>query len=281
MIIVILIVLGLALGSFVNALVWRLHEQEIHKGKKSDNKRLDRLSISKGRSMCPHCKHKLSALDLVPVISWLTLGGKCRYCGKTISIQYPVVELLTAATFIISYLSWPEPLQGAQIALFVLWLAMVVGLIALLVYDLKWMILPDRIIVPLGFIAGAMAIITIAIASDPLRTVISTVLSVAIGGGIFYVLFQVSDGKWIGGGDVKLGWVIGLFLTTPAQSFLMIFMASLIGCLVSLPLLLVHRLKKESVIPFGPFLIVAAMLVQLYGHTILQWYQRTFLPFTT
>src|SRR5665213_2769212 len=97
MIIALLALLGLVFGSFVNALVWRLHEQEVllEKRKKPSKKQLEKLSILNGRSMCPHCKHELAIKDLVPLFSWIALKGKCRYCGKPISWQYPVVELLT------------------------------------------------------------------------------------------------------------------------------------------------------------------------------------------
>ncbi len=123
-----------------------------------------------------------------------------------------------------------------------------------------------------------MACIGIATAVHPLRAALDTVLAVAVGGGIFYVLFQASSGKWIGGGDVKLGWVLGLVVATPARSLLLIFAASVLGSLISLPLLAAKRLKPTSVIPFGPFLILAAIVVQLFGHTILYWYQRNFVP---
>ena len=154
---------------------------------------------------------------------------------------------------------------------------MLVGLIAMALYDIKWMLLPDRIMKPLYFISAAMALLSIAISSHPLTAVINLILSVAVGGGIFYILYQVSDGKWIGGGDIKLGWVIGLFLGTPMRSFLMIFLASFLGCLVSIPLLISHKLKKDSVIPFGPFLIASAIIVELYGVNILNWYQTIFI----
>lgn len=280
MIIAILLVLGLCMGSFVNALVWRIHEQEMLKPNKKNKTKLNKLSITTGRSMCPHCEHELKAADLLPVISWIGLKGKCRYCKRAISVQYPIVELSTAVIFLVSYISWPAELNGAQIVLFGLWLTVVVGLIALLVYDLKWMILPNRLVYPLSAISGLMALITISISTDPLSALISIVLSVTVGGGIFYVLYQVSDGKWIGGGDIKLGWMIGLLLGTPARSFLMIFIAALLGTLICLPLLALHRLKKNSTVPFGPFLIVSVIIVQLYGHAILTWYQQAFLPFT-
>jgi prepilin signal peptidase PulO-like enzyme (type II secretory pathway) len=276
----ILAVVGLCLGSFVNALVWRLHKQagEIDK-KKPDKKYLAQLSIIKGRSMCPHCKHELATKDLLPVLSWLSLKGKCRYCGKPISVQYPLVELTTALLFVASYIWWPVALHGTQTAIFIIWLALLVGLIALLVCDLRWLLLPNRIIYPLSLIAAAQAVITIAAANRPAIALLNTLLAVAAGGGIFYVLFQVSNGKWIGGGDVKLGWLLGLMMATPARSLLFIFIAAVGGSLISLPLLASGRLKRTSTIPFGPFLIVGAIIVQLFGTDILHWYQQTFITF--
>lgn len=278
MITAILIVTGLCFGSFVNALVWRVHEQSEEVGKKKPSiKYLRQLSLSKGRSMCPRCQHELGAKDLVPIFSWVSLRGKCRYCAEVISWQYPAVEAVTALLFLASYLYWPIPVEGVQVLSFVLWLGLVVGFMALIVYDLRWLLLPNRIMVPLGAVAGLMAIVGIATAAHPVRTGLDTILAVAIGGGIFYVLFQVSAGKWIGGGDVKLGWLLGLVVATPARALLLIFAASALGSLISLPLLAAKRVKPSSVIPFGPFLILAAILVQLFGHSILYWYQRNFI----
>lgn len=278
MIIAALIVLGLCLGSFVNALVWRVREQSKTENRKQ--KTVNRLSILRGRSMCPHCKHELAAKDLLPLVSWLSLKGKCRYCDKPVSKQYPLVELATAALFVASYIWWPEPVQGVQTVLVGLWLLILTGLMALLVYDLKWYLLPDRIIIPLVVIASIYAVISVANAPNPGRALLNTLFAVAVGGGIFYALFQLSEGKWIGGGDVKLGWLLGLVVGTPAKSMLFIFLAALLGTLISLPLLARNRLTKNSIIPFGPFLIAGAILVQLFGSDILIWYQQTFLPAT-
>jgi prepilin signal peptidase PulO-like enzyme (type II secretory pathway) len=281
MIIAVLAVVGLCFGSFENALVWRVHEQAAEsRKKKPDQKYLTKLSVANGRSMCPDCKHELASKDLVPVLSWLSLKGRCRYCQKPISAQYPLVELATSGLFVASYIWWPVAFSHTQAAIFVLWLPLLVGLMALLVYDLRWTLLPNRIIYPLSVIALAQAIIVVASANRPASALLDMVLAVAIGGGIFYVLFQVSGGKWIGGGDVRLGWLLGLMAGTPARSFLLIFLAALAGSLVSLPLLLTHRLKRTSTIPFGPFLIVAIVIVQLFGHAMLLWYQKTFLSYT-
>jgi leader peptidase (prepilin peptidase)/N-methyltransferase len=279
MVIVILLVVGLCLGSFINAALWRIHEQAKKPAKSVDSisSYARRLSILSGRSMCPKCKHELCSKDLIPVISWLSLSGKCRYCKKPISLQYPLVEIATALTFIASYLWWPVSLYGAQIPLFTLWLLILVGLIMLLVYDLRWMLLPNRIIYPLSLLAALSALISISTAYNSLSAFINTVLSVAIGGGIFYLLFQFSQGKWIGGGDVRLGWLAGLIVATPARSLLFIFVSSFLGSLVSLPLLANGRLKRNSVVPFGPFLIAGIIIVELFGGDILNWYQQTFI----
>src|SRR5206468_8721328 len=143
------------------------------------------------------------------------------------------------------------------------------GLMALLVYDLRWFLLPDRLVYPLSVIAAAIALINVASAKDPAAALLNLILAVAVGGGLFYLLFQVSKGKWIGGGDVKLGWLLGLVVGTPAKAGLFIFIGSLIGTLVSLPLLASDRLKKNSTIPFGPFLIIGAIVTMLFGSRIL------------
>jgi prepilin signal peptidase PulO-like enzyme (type II secretory pathway) len=277
MVVALLVVFGLCLGSFVNALVWRVHEQDHETAKqKPSQKYLTQLSISKGRSMCSHCHHPLAAKDLVPVLSWLSVGGKCRYCRQPIP-DSPLVELATGLLFVGSYLFWPTALHGTQTAVFVLWLGLVVGFMALLVYDLRWMLLPNRILYPLYVPAALLAIIEVVAAPHPLAAIVHTLLAVVIGGGIFYILFQVSAGKWIGGGDVKLGWLLGLIVGTPGQSILIIFLGSIIGTLISAPLMATKRLGKDSLIPFGPFLIIAAIIAQLFGLSILAWYKRVFL----
>lgn len=275
MIILALLLFGLCLGSFVNALVWRVHEQEVqHDKKKPDQTYLQQLSIQRGRSMCPHCKHELAGKDLVPVLSWVSLRGRCRYCKKPISAQYPLVELITAALFVASYSWWPVSFsEGVQYGLLVVWLAILTGLIALTVYDLHWKLLPNRIMYPLTGLATIFAGIQIVIADKPLTALLNTVLAVLVGGGIFYILFQVSAGRWIGGGDVKLGWLLGLLVATPARSMLFIFIASMIGSIISVPLLASHRLSRTSTIPFGPFLIAGAVIVFFFGADLLGWYR--------
>lgn len=275
MIIIVLFTLGLCLGSFTNALVWRVHEQA--KPKKKRVAKDKELSIVKGRSMCPHCQHTLAWYDLVPVLSWLSLGGKCRYCRKPIGWQYPLVEVITALTVVISYIYWPVALQGAQLLLFGIWLVMLVGFMSLIIYDMRWMLLPDRIVFPMQGIAAAFALIVLLSSKHLLHDSLWLAFALACTAGLFYVLHVVSDGKWIGGGDVKLGVVLGLVLADPAKSFLMLFIASLLGTILAIPLFITGKAKRSSKLPFGPLLIVATIIVYLFGASMMAWYQHRFL----
>lgn len=272
MIIVILILLGLCFGSFVNALVFRLHMQAKKKSKIKNQR--SKYSILRGRSLCPNCKHTLAWYDLLPVISWVSLKGKCRYCKKPISWQYPAVELATAGIFVLSYIYWPKPLEGLETVIFGLWLATLVGLIALIVYDLRWMLLPNKIIFVLYGFAAAMVLVRV-IQEQSASPIANAATGILVGGGIFYLLFQVSDGRWIGGGDVKLGFLLGALVGLPLQAMLLLFIASFLGCLVAVPLMATGKAKRTTRIPFGPFLIVAGIIVMLFGQLITDWYIDT------
>ena len=268
-------VIGLILGSFINALVWRLHEQSAVKGKKSKKPAAAReLSILRGRSMCPNCRHELSPLDLIPVLSWAYLRGRCRYCSAPISWQYPVVELSTSMLFVFSYVLWPSSLHGVGLFRFCLWLIFLVGFVALAVYDFKWFLLPDRIVYPLVGLAVVQVVLSFVFAHAGWQSLLASLWGVLIASGIFYVLYQVSDGAWIGGGDVKLGLVLGILIGGPLLSVLLLFVASVLGTLVSLPLLAVGKAKRSTPIPFGPFLIAAAIIVVLFGGHFAAWFSH-------
>jgi len=274
LIVLMLVVLGLSFGSFVNALTWRLHEQEGLLQKKSGRDKkamLKKLSILQGRSMCPSCKHELAAKDLIPVASWVFLRGKCRYCGRPISRQYPSVELIVAALFIISYLLWPAGMHGLGLVQFCFWLAFLVGFAALAVYDLKWFLLPDKIVFPLVGLAIVELLVALIFFHTGWQALWASVWGVLIASGIFFVLYQVSDGTWIGGGDVKLGLVLGILVGGPLRSLLLLFVASLLGTLVSLPLLMLGKAGRKTLIPFGPFLIAAAIIIALFGGHFVDW----------
>lgn len=286
MIYVALAVLGLTFGSFVNAFVWRLHEQEelheqLTKLKKGSKKRtalevqLRERSMLHGRSMCSHCHHELAVADLIPLFSWLWLRGKCRYCGVRIQ-DNPLIELSLPILFTVSYLAWPLPLHGVGVQALVVWLGFVVMFMALTVYDLRWYILPDRIVYPLMLVAGAEAVV-LAVYGHDFKILLNAVLGGLLISGIFYALFQLSQGTWIGGGDVKLAVVLGLWAGTPLKALLLMFLSSVIGTIFSIPMLMRGKKGLQAKVPYGPFLLAATILVVLWGQHAINWYTNTLL----
>jgi len=264
--------LGLVFGSFVNAWVWRLSQKLDKDGnpKKLTSKQKKTLSIVTARSMCPNCKHTLSGKDLVPIFSWLQLKGKCRYCKAKISPQYPAVELLTMVLFVVSGLLLPINTLS-ELIFFGSWLVVITGFVALAVYDIKFQILPDKILKVILPFAVIMSAITVAQRENSLLySFLQVFLSIFIAGGIFYILYVISNGKWIGGGDVKLGIVIGLVLSSALLSILMLFLASVVGVVASL--ISNKGFNKKATIPFGPFLILGSIVALLFGQNILDWY---------
>lgn len=201
------------------------------------------------------------------------LRGRCRYCHKPIP-DTPLSELITPLLFVLSYLYWPAVITGYQIVLFSFWLVFLVGFVTLAIYDFKWKLLPNRVVFPMMWLSLVQLVIGLILFHLTLGEVGGVILASFAGGGIFWLLFQISSGKWIGGGDVKLGFLIGSLFTSPFQSLLFIFFGSLIGTFVSLPLLLSGKAKRTSHLPFGPFLIASAIIVRLFGLSIITWYKR-------
>lgn len=258
MLLIVLGLLGLCFGSFVNALVWRLHE---------------RMDFITGRSECTNCHHLLAPQDLIPIISWVSLRGRCRYCSHPISWQYPLVEIAVATLFVVSYLYWPLPLLGwLSIAYFILWLIYIVALATLFIYDIRWMLLPNVIVFPLiglsllgVFLRGLMSHAPLLAAAEQIA------LGAAVLGGFYWVLYTISKGKWVGYGDVKLGLFMGIVLGWQGALFVL-FLANIIGFIFVVPGMLIGRLTRKSKVPFGPFLIIAFLIVGLFGKQLIDWY---------
>lgn len=256
MVLLLLIVAGLLLGSFVNALVWRLHEGR---------------DWVRERSECPHCHHKLAAKDLVPVLSWLWLKGKCRYCRKPIP-DSPLVELVLPALFVVSYLFWPEDLSGGGLFAFGFWLVFLVGFLALAVYDIKWFLLPNVIVFPLIGLAVLQVLGRVVFFDGGWQDLLGSAIGAAVISGLFYLIYVVSKGKWIGFGDVKLAIALGILAGGALESLLILFVASVIGSLLALPLVLFGKANRKSYLPFGPMLIAGTIVVVLFGQDIINWY---------
>ena len=253
-----LIGLGLVWGSFVNALVWRLHEHR---------------DWVRERSECPHCHHELAAKDLIPVVSYLMLKGKCRYCKHNID-DTPLAELLVSSLFVLSYLCWPIELTGAGLFLFVAWLVFIIGFVALAIYDLRWYLLPNRMVFPLIALAAVQVIALPVFYHYSWHTALDASLGALTLSGLFYIIFQLSNGTWIGGGDVKLAIVLGLLAGDPLRAVLLLFFASFVGTIAALPLMIKQGMQLKLKLPFGPLLIAGMILVQLFGSSIISWYSH-------
>jgi leader peptidase (prepilin peptidase)/N-methyltransferase len=211
-------------------------------------------------------------------VSFLSLGGRCRYCRHRID-DTPIAEILTVLLFVLSYAYWPLPLHGAGLLEFVCWLIFVTGFMGLAIYDLKWFLLPNRVVYPLLALAVVQVLTVALFFSGGTNLLLGSLWGLLVGGGFFYLLFQLSGGKWIGGGDVKLGAVLGIIVGGPLNACLVLFGASLIGTVITLPLIITGRAKRTTVIPFGPFLLVATIVVRIFGASIVMWLrQRAYLP---
>ncbi len=266
MFILLLVILGLCFGSFINAYVWRLHSR-------TKTGKLANLSIWRGRSMCSNCHHILAPKDLVPVLSWISLKGRCRYCKKPIS-DNPFAEIAVPILFVISYVYWPYQFNAEGKTLFVFWLVFLLGFMILLIYDLRWRLLPNRIVGPLIFLAVIQLATQFIFFNASISLLYASIWGLIFSAGLFYAIFVVSNGRWIGGGDVKLGIVLGLLLGGPMRAILMVFLASFIGSIISIALISTNRLKTNSLIAFGPLLIIATIITYLFGASIIDWYKN-------
>lgn len=278
-----LVLFGLVLGSFAGASVWRLRARQLVTDKKNGEivdhteytklKQLAHQKVSKDHSRCLHCGYQLRWYDLIPLVSWLTLRGKCRHCHQPIGYMEPLIELGTALFFVLSYVLWPYDLTtGLQIAQFILWLISGVGLAMLFVYDAKWFLLPDKVNFAVIIIGLVNAVLMIIEAPDHIGALVNVIGSVAILSGIYFVLYVISKGRWVGFGDIKLGLGLGLLLGDWKLAFIGLFFANLIGCIIVIPLLASGKLKRDSHVPLGPLLIVGAIIAKLVGVGIAEFY---------
>lgn len=184
------------------------------------------------------------------------------------------------AFFVVSFVYWPHALSSwIEIAQFLLWLIGGFGLSVLLAYDAKWFLLPNKVVFPLIGIAAASAVLTLLNSSDVVVTLYGIATSCLILSGVYYLLYVVSKGEWIGFGDIKLGLVLALLLADWRLAFLTLFLANVIGCLVVIPGMLSKKLTRKSHVPFGPMLIVAWAVAGLFGERLIDWYMQAVLQF--
>lgn len=281
-----LVVLGLTMGSFVGAQVWRLRARQLVEDKAAgedyDKPQLKQLEpiirqqqSHRDRSRCLKCGHQLHAVDLVPLLSWLSTGGRCRYCKKAIGSSEPLLEVSLMGLFVGSYWLWPLPLSSPlEWAIFAVWLVALVLLAIQFVYDARWFLLPDQITFMLIAVAAVFAGMVMIHAEISWPAVLSLLGAIAILSGIYALLYIYSRGRWIGFGDVKLGIALALLVGRWELALLALFLANLLGTLLVLPSLALGRLNRQSQVPFGPMLIVATVITVLVGQRLIDWYMQ-------
>ena len=279
----ILTVLGLMFGSFAGASVWRLRARQLVEdkaaGEKVDREEYKKLlpltkaTMQTDRSRCLHCGHALAWYDLLPLVSWISVKGKCRYCQTKIGWFEPLMEVGVATFFVVSFALWPDSFVATtEVLQFILWLIAGVLLAILFAYDYKWFLLPNVIVFPLIAVGVLMSGIELVASARPVDVLIEVAGAVTILSGLYYVLHKISKGRWIGFGDVKLGLGLALLLADWKLAFIALFAANLIGCLIVIPGMITGKLTPATRVPFGPLLILGAVVAMLWGQSLLAAY---------
>jgi prepilin signal peptidase PulO-like enzyme (type II secretory pathway) len=275
----IIFIFGLIVGSFLNCVIYRLALQNF--SEKNLGGQEKRESFLKGRSYCPQCKHLLNWQDLIPVFSFLILKGKCRYCKKPISLQYPLVELATGGLFLLIFnfqqfgpeLTTEGFLVFNFLNLIYYWIIFCF-LIVIFVFDLRHYIIPDKVIYPAIIIA--LIFNSQFLISKQFSIFNYSILS-AFGAAVFFLaIVLISRGKWMGIGDIKLTFFMGLFLGFP-NILVAIFLSFILGAIIGIELIISGKKTLKSEIPFGPFLVTGTIIGFFWGQEIINWYLNLFL----
>jgi leader peptidase (prepilin peptidase)/N-methyltransferase len=247
-------VLGALLGSFANVIIYRMPREE---------------SIVKPRSHCYSCKKMIPWHDNIPIFAWFFLRGKCRNCGAKFSFRYPFVEMLMAGLYVLAYHyapTWPSLIE---------YLIFIFGLVVCTFIDLDHMILPDE------FTLSGIVIGLLGAWLNPHREFLDALYGVLMGGGFLwgmaYIYFLITKQEGMGGGDIKLLAWIGALLGWKAIPFV-IMSSAIIGSVVGLTMARKQKAGLKTVIPFGPYLALGAVIYLFGGQTIAFWYLNLFLP---
>lgn len=268
--------LGLVVGSFLNVVILRLPSRLMHAWREQSRDMLELDAVDSAApppsivwesSHCPQCKHKLGALENIPLASWLALRGRCRHCGVRISAQYPLVELLTCLSSAVIVWKFGFTWQAGAGLLFT-W-----TLIALSGIDLLTQLLPDQLTLPLLWLGLLIALVPLFVTSE------ASILGAAVGYlslWSVYWLFKLATGKeGMGYGDFKLLGALGAWMG-PLALLPIVLIASLIGAVVGGAFLAIQGRDRATPIPFGPFLAAAGWVQFVFGRQILSLYQHLF-----
>ena len=244
-------VVGAAMGSFLVCQAWRLRYRAT--GKKKLGK----------RSVCLSCGKQLKWYDNIPIVSWLVLGGKCRYCKKPIGVTEFLAEILMAFAFLgvattVDILS----LSVMGYVIFAMLLVLILSLGFLAIYDAKWCELPQAVLIFSVICAIILTIMQqwslLSVTGFSWGAILNILGAVAILGGVYLLLYLISKGKWVGDGDWILGVALGLALGDAWLALIALFIANFLGCIVMAPM----KLKR---IPFGPFMVIAFVIVTVFA----------------
>ena len=245
---ILIFILGLIVGSFCNVCIYRIPKNE---------------SIIYPASHCPKCRTTIKPVDNIPLLSYILLKGRCRNCGSKISIQYPVVELLTGIIYLIIYLIYGLSIQS------LVYIILSSALIIIAFIDLNEQIVPDVISLP-GIGVGLILSFFV-----PYLSFINSALGVVVGGGIILIIALVGSmifkKEAMGGGDVKLAAMIGAFLGW-RYTIISLFLGFFLGALAGIFLVLSKIKSKEDMVPFGPFIALGSLITLLWGEKIIAWY---------
>jgi prepilin signal peptidase PulO-like enzyme (type II secretory pathway) len=283
-----LFILGAAFGSFLNVLSLRY----------DPNRFLFARASTGGRSHCPHCRRTLRAYELIPLLSFLFLRGRCRTCGKKLTLQYPVVEALCGVIFLLvgrkiyleSIFLFPGMSETVLLLIIGLYLLVFAGLLLMSLIDRVWQIIPDELTVILAGLGISLIALSAASFEEygasfvgsyaPLfgfrewGILVNRIIGSVIAGGFLLTLYIGTRGRGIGFGDVKLSFALGLIFGWPDVLLLHLF-AFILGSVYGIAAILKGKGMK-SLLPFGPFLALGALVVFLWGREVLDLYFSLF-----
>ena len=260
--VVFVFILGACMGSFLNCLAWRLYHNE---------------SLG-GRSACPKCHKKISWYDNIPILSFIDLRGRCRHCQKKISIQYPLVELATAILFLFAFTRYFSGNEACLLSAFNFiafnaqsfwplvrdWL-LISFLVVIFIMDLRWYVVADEISLPA---IGIILALNLLVGQFSWQQLLS---SAVVGAGFFALQYAVSRGRWVGGGDIRIGALMGVALGWP-NVIIGLMLAYFTGAIVGVFLIAFKKKGMKSPIPFGVFLAPATLVALWWGQAICDWY---------
>jgi len=259
-------VFGAAIGSFLSVTIHRLKK--------------DQKGILLGRSMCPYCKKNLKWTHLIPVFSFLFLRGKCAYCGKKIGYHYLFIEILTATLFVLAFLNWnfletaastidPSILSYSinykTLEVFTFYILEITLMMGMFFYDLRFKEIPDKFSLP-AIVLGVIGTLTFTPSNITSIGIALLIIAIFFGGQIV-----LSKGRWLGGGDLRVGALMAILLGVKLM-LLALILSYVIGAFISIFLLISGKATRKTAIPFGPFLITGTLISVFVGTDILTAY---------